>query len=164
MFKVRSRTDVITNSSSEVFIMKVKDWDDFMEWLTNSNLEDKDYLERSLRTNTKVYHSIDDVKRIRKPPYGIDLKLPTTIPPSASFALSPFFLQILVDLGHTVEEVREYIEKKDKEYWDKVLKDPEWNKLIGYAYGSFDHWNSCVEHITKWMKKNNRKYIEHYND
>ena len=41
MFRVRSKTDVITNSSSEVFIMKVQDWDDFMEYLKGSDLENK---------------------------------------------------------------------------------------------------------------------------
>ena len=160
MFRVRSKTDVITHSSSEVFIMKVQDWDDFMEYLKGSDLENKEYVETSLTKNVKVYHSKEDIKRIMRPPSG--LGLPAAVPPSANLRISTTTLQILVDFGHTVTEVKEYLEKKDKEFWDKVLADPAWNELIGKAYGELDHWNSCVEVIEKWMKKNKRKFIEHY--
>ena len=160
MFRIRSKTDVITNSSSEVFIMKVQDWDDFMEWLRASDLENKEYIETSLTRNTKVYHSKEDIKRIMRPPSGMNL--PAAVPPSMNLRTSNALLQVLIDFGHTVTEVKEYFEKKDKEFWDKVLADPAWNKLIGNAYGELDHWNSSIKPMETWMKKNKRTFIEHY--
>lgn len=53
--------------------MKVQDWDDFMEWLRTSDLENKEYIESSLTRNTKVYHSKEDIKRIMRPPSGMNL-------------------------------------------------------------------------------------------
>ena len=140
--------------------MKTQDWDDFLEWLRESDLEGKGVIETTLTRNTKVYHSRDDIKRIMKPPRGMGL--PTVTPPSGHLSFSKELLQVLVDFGHTPTEVKEYFDKKDKEFWDKVLPDPVWDDLIGKAFGELDHWNSAVGPMTKWMKENKRKFIEHY--
>ena len=105
--KIRGVTDVITNSSSEVFCMKASDYEDVIQ------------IHPELKVaGIKIYHDVLElVADFQKRPGAWPFR---NMPQSTRALLTDFKLQdstrvILKDFGHTDQEIEAYEESKNTE-------------------------------------------------
>ena len=163
--KIKSVTDVITNSSTEVFTVKIEDLElaksipeiynkMFIKTLGSTNILDRFICFKSIEDIQKIYianRNLDVFSDL-----GFD-----------SLYLRPFSLsrnteKLLKDFGHTEKEINEYIARKDKERIEKRNNSSAINSLVGKATLEFyDHiWLGYDTEFEKWLKEN-KKEFEH---
>lgn len=150
--KIKSIIDVITNSSTEVFILKTKDLEDARKEIYNENT--KRYLDQFVDIN-----SIEDIKNLYlvHPSYYIFDDLPVWM--LREYKIAPQTRKLLSMFGHTEDEIRSF-EDKENIKRKKLIEDTKaFNKVIGFSTAEFydhDFWGSGNE-LIKWLKKNERK-------
>ena len=169
--KIKSVTDVITNSSTEVFTVKIEDLElaksipeiyNKMFIKTRYNEGSTNILDRFM-----CFKSIEDIQEIYIANRNLDVFRDLGF---AALYLYPFSLsrnteKVLKDFGHTEEEINEYIAKKDKERIEKRNNSSAISSLIGKATLEFyDHdWLGHDTKFEKWLKEN-KKEFEHVID
>lgn len=164
MLKVKSKTDVITNSSSESFVMKIQDYEEFKEYVkTKMRKYNKDSVLSDLG-HFLLINDFSDIKRFSESNRWFRWIMgPQPVSPSVGLKI-PRVIRLLKDFGHTEVEINDYFERIDREFWEKVESSGIFKSKFGNAYGYLDHWNSVSEPLTKWMKREKKTFIKHDSD
>lgn len=146
--KIRSVTDVITNSSSEVFSMKASDYEAVLQ--RNPGL-----LGDSDKKRIKIYRSLDELESEFSKFPNNPLFLELTV--HEKRLLVPYRLlgsirEIIKDFGHTDQEILEYEASKDTERLKKRNSNKSLQGLLGVAYGTWygPYW-SDLENLMEYL-------------
>ncbi len=145
--KIKSVVDVITNSSTEVFIMKLSDYNEMKAEI--GELEPK-------ISKFNIFETINDVldysERYSRPDFGL-------IP--GKYELSDRTRKILKDFGHSEEEIDNYINKKQKEKRELLKGNEKYKNLVGTAALASDHCGGLGRNslVDKWMEEHGKTYI-----
>ena len=158
--KIKSITDVITNSSSEVFIVKTSDLEEAKKEIYDKSWKKKRFhyelenifdLFKSINTLDDI--SKEDLNNFVEDPY----RLVHLIVP---FKLTSREIRILKDLNFTDEEIKEYEDKKDKERLELRNSNEELKKILGMSIArAYDHdWIGTYSALYKWLKEHNKEF------
>ena len=154
--KVKSIVDVITNSSSEVFIAKTEDVKAcFLELLGDDILPKNHYY--SAETFEKVLEDFNESYENRR---LIEEFLSESGVSSShllyKFKLSSDAIIVLKYFGHTDEEIEIYTDMKD-ETRNKIRKSII-EKILGKTMLTYWDHSWMDKRIVEWFKKNNKAY------
>ena len=154
--KVKSVVDVITNSSSEVFIAKTEDVKAcFLELLGDDILPKNHYY--SAETFEKVLEDFNENYENRR---LIEEFLSESGVSSShllyKFKLSSDAIIALKYFGHTDEEIEIYTDMKD-ETRNKIRKSII-EKILGKTMLTYWDHNWMDKRIVEWFKNNNKEY------
>lgn len=154
--KVKSIVDVITNSSSEVFIAKTEDVKAcFLELLGDDILPKNHYY--SAETFEKVLEDFNENYENRR---LIEEFLSESGVSSShllyKFKLSPDAIIALKYFGHTDEEIKIYTDMKD-ETRNKIRKSII-EKILGKTMLTYWDHSWMDKRVIEWFKNNNKEY------
>lgn len=147
--KIRSKIDVITNSSTEVFILKTEDLGEAKKEIYNDKT--KYFLDQFVDIG-----SIEDLKTVyqRNPNYYIFDDLPVWL--LRKYEIAPQTKKILSMFGHTEEEIKSFEDRENDKRKKLIDETKAFNSIIGYSTAEFydhDFWGSGNE-LIGWLKKN----------
>jgi len=153
--KIKSMTDVITNSSTEVFIMKASDFEKVM-YKNPGLLSRKDF-----QTFT-IIKTIDDLITVfREYPY---LDLFSDLPEKSKrnlyeYKISGEAVYALKHFGHTDEEIKSYEDEVNKKREELRDADVNIQNLLDVAYGAwYDHSWGDLDKLMKYLDRNKIQY------
>ena len=154
--KVKSIVDVITNSSSEVFIAKTEDVKEcFLELLGDDILPKNHYY--SAETFEKVLEDFNENYENRR---LIEEFLSESGVSSShllyKFKLSSDAIIALKYFGHTDEEIEIYTDMKD-ETRNKIRKSMI-EKILGKTMLTYWDHSWMDKRVIEWFKNNNKEY------
>lgn len=159
MIKIKSITDVITNSSSEVYLVKIDDLEEarkIKEVYNKCFVSDEvNLLNRFLEFRTMDdlehefnHHPENDVFKVVKGPYSL---LRETY-------LSWTEKHLLHEFGHSDEEIQEWINKKEAER-KKARDESEGLKfLVGKAAIDIFAHDHSLDDFKDWLEKNGKDF------
>ena len=159
MIKIKSITDVITNSSSEVYLVKI---DDLNEARKVKELYDKCFVRDDVNLLNRFieFNSIDDLEhefnRRQEERIFRLVKVPRSLLYKTDVSYSE--RQLLHEFGHTDEEIQAWIEKKEEERMKKRNENEKLKSLVGKAtieLFAHDHSLDCFK---EWLKKNGKEF------
>lgn len=152
--RLRSVTDVITNSSSEVFSMKASDYETII----------RDHPELAVN-GIMIYHNVSELSvayqsRPNSWPF-------TKIPVRERYLLGDFKIpssirQILYDFGHTDQEILDYEKSKNLRVLEKREASDFLKNFIERAYGVWYDWYrdpAGLPELRKYLDENEIGYI-----
>ena len=147
--KIRSKIDVITNSSTEVFILKTEDLKKAKEEIYNDKT--KYFLDQFVDIG-----SIEDLKNLytEHHHYYIFDDLPVWL--LCEYKIAPQTKKVLSMFGHTPEEIKSFEDRENDKRKKLIDETKAFNSVIGYSTTEFydhDFWGSGNE-LVKWLKKN----------
>lgn len=149
--KIKSKIDVITNSSSEVFILKTKDLEEAKKDIYND--ETKIYLDRFVDIK-----SIEDLLKLYEeyPGYQIFKYLPMWI--FRKYEISEYDKTLLKKFGHTDKEIKSFEDRENQKRKNLQSDAKILNEVIGYSTAEiydFGFWGSKNE-LVAWLKEHNK--------
>ena len=147
--KIRSRVDVITNSSTEVFILKTEDLKKAKKEIYNDKT--KYFLDQFIDIG-----SIKDLKNLYVEHFGYQIfdDLPVWL--LREYKIAPQTKRVLSMFGHTPEEIKSFEDRENDKRKKLIEETKAFNSVIGYSTAEFyDHnfWGSGNE-LVKWLKEN----------
>ena len=154
--KVKSVVDVITNSSSEVFIAKTEDVKEcFLELLGDDILPKNHYY--SAETFEKVLEDFNgDYKTKRLIDEFLYENGVSDSYPLYKFKLNSDAIIALKYFGHTDEEIEIYTDMKD-ETRNKIRKSII-EKILGKTMLTYWDHSWMDKRVIEWFKNNNKEY------
>lgn len=147
--KIRSKIDVITNSSTEVFILRTEDLKKAKEEIYNDKT--KYFLDQFIDIG-----SIEDLKNLYVEHFGYQVfdDLPVWL--LCEYKIAPQTKRVLSMFGHTPEEIKSFEDRENNKRKKLIEETKAFNSVIGYSTAEFydhDFWGSENE-LVKWLKKN----------
>lgn len=140
--KIRSISDVITNSSTEVWIIKSDLFERSKYNLGDLIREERFYDEGSelLWEKFKIFKTIEDLKEDWRSRYLLPREIFNLLSP---YRLPEHDRSLLINWGHSEEEIMVYEQKKTGER-EKLLEKIDLSKYLGKAVAVFG------DHISRW--------------
>lgn len=179
--KIKSITDVITNSSSEVFICKIFDLEEAKKELyENEGLWTGEYDHTTWEmigrgknffdTEIDYLRTIDDVEALYKKFHNCEIfrKYSSTILSLLQpYKLPESIINILKEFNHTDEEIKAFIDRKEalrKEIRDssKIIQTNLVGQAVHEAWDNY-RWKEAMKIIVDWMIEHN-KPIKYFYD
>lgn len=150
--KIRSKIDVITNSSTEVFILKTEDLRKAKEEIYNDKT--KYFLDQFIDIG-----SIEDFKKLYVEHWGYYIfdDLPVWL--LREYKIAPQTRKVLSMFGHTPEEIKSFEDRENDKRKKLIEETKAFDNIIGYSTAEFydhDFWGSGNE-LVEWLKKNGIK-------
>lgn len=166
--KIRSITDVITNSSTEVWAIRSETFEK-----AKSLFRDKAWREKTFESGEKenlydYFVSFPDFQSILdawETPFGKNA-IEHYIPRELRYllyreGLKPGEIMILQKFGHTKEEMKAYVDKLNEERISKLMESQEdWEPYFGWSvavfYDHFRMWGGSEpgKKLRDWLKTN----------
>ena len=149
--KIRSITDVITNSSTEVFSMKISDYEKLPEGL----------LSRKDRGVLVFFRTIEDVEeKYREDSYLACFDDLPFCPSMFPYTVSGEVIDALKFFGHTDSDIKAYEEHREKTRIAKRNSIPEIQKLVGTVWGFwFDHDWGDLDRLIRYLDQSKIPYL-----
>lgn len=162
--KIKSVTDVITNSSTEVFTVKAADLEEaksIPEIYNKMEVVDRwSGAKSNTLDNFHVFNTIEDVERVFKHHQNLEIFSDVFGGLLRPFKLREDQVKLLLEFGHTEEEIEKYEAKKDAERIKLRDSNKKIQNLIGQAtVEAYDHaWIGHDTAFEKWLKKNKKEF------
>lgn len=147
--KIRSKIDVITNSSTEVFILKTEDLKEAKKEIYNDKT--KYFLDQFIDIG-----SIEDLKKFYVEHFGYYIFDDLPIWLLREYKIAPQTRKVLSMFGHTPEEIKSFEDRENNKREKLIEETKAFNSVIGYSTAEFydhDFWGPDNE-LVKWLKKN----------
>ena len=157
--KIKSISDVITNSSSEVFICKISDLEEAKKELKDI---DEEFWEEAFKQITTVEEAQELFSNLGSI-YFYDLQVSTKgyVP----FHLSSHEKELLKKFGHSKKELAEYEKNEELKRLEERDKNQEVkDKIIGsaiYDNESFGDFSSDFYKLSKWFNDKKKRPLYH---
>lgn len=147
--KIRSKIDVITNSSTEVFILKTEDLKEAKKEIYNKDT--KYFLDQFIDIG-----SLEDLKNLYNKYHGYYIFDDLPVWMLREYKIAPQTRKILSMFGHTPEEIKSFEDRENNKRKKLIEETKTFNKVIGYSTAEFydhDFWGPDNE-LVGWLKKN----------
>ena len=157
--KIKSISDVITNSSSEVFICRISDLEEAKKELKDI---DEEFWEEAFKQITTVEEA-QELFSNSGSIYFYDLQVSTKgyVP----FHLSNHEKELLKKFGHSKKELAEYEKNEELKRLEERDKNQEVkDKIIGsaiYDNESFGDFSSDLYKLSKWFNDKKKRPLYH---